>query len=104
MTPRATSMSPGDSTKPTITFPRYYAVDPVLASWLVEHPVSTRYLDGEPIRIGDWVDFGLDTGADNGVWAGLVVEVGPTGVWVDTHLNRVEAFRPDQLGLLERSA
>jgi hypothetical protein len=92
----------GDPTNP-------YVTNPTLDAWLSERAVEALYPDGQPVRVGDFVDFSLDPrslGIDpvEGPWPGRVVAIRPLGVVVDTYCNSVSPFDPSALKLLLRQA
>jgi hypothetical protein len=86
-----------------------YIPHPTLDAWVAEKAPALTYPTGEPIRIGDHVDFGVDPseiGIDSveGPWPGTVVgvRVASSGVLVDTFCNSIETYHPDELRLLGR--
>lgn len=87
-----------------------YAPNETLDGWLAERRPSLLYPDGQEIRVGDQVDFGLDPrsiGIDpvEGPWQGTVLRVNVAAgrVLVDTFCNSDETYSAGDLKLLSRS-
>lgn len=85
-----------------------YVPEPTVDAWRARHQVAMFYPDGQEIKVGDWVDFGMkseEIGIDPAEpWAGRVLAMDPTmtGVVVDTYCNAHMAFPPSKLNLIER--
>lgn len=80
-----------------------YVPDPGRDEWMTTKQYGLLYADGERIEVGDWVDFGCKFGKDTGEeWLGRVVAVLVFEALVDTYLNTVQGFPPDQLRLVRR--
>jgi len=86
-----------------------YVPNETIDTWSAAKQPSLTYPGGEPIVVGDQVDFGLDPrqiGIDpvEGPWVGTVVGIvlASGQVLIDTFCNSIDSYPPSDLKLLHR--